>query len=37
MLPISPEVESAVITEVLNIISGGRVSQAELASQQQAQ
>ena len=34
MLPISPEVESAVITEVLNIISGGRVSQAELASQQ---
>ncbi len=37
MLPISPEVESSVITEVLNIISGGRVSQAELASQQQAQ
>ena len=37
MLPISPEVESAVITEVLNIISGGRVSQAELASQQQRQ
>lgn len=37
MLPISPEVESAVITEVLNVISGGRVSQAELASQQQAQ
>ena len=37
MLPISPEVESAVITEVLNIISGGRVSQAEMASQQQAQ
>jgi hypothetical protein len=37
MLPISPEVESAVITEVLNIISGGRVSQAELASKQQAQ
>ena len=37
MLPISPEVESAVITEVLNIISGGRISQAELASQQQAQ
>lgn len=37
MLPISPEVESAVITEVLNIISGGRVSQAELASQQEGQ
>lgn len=37
MLPISPEVESAVITEVLNIISGGRVSQAEMASQQQGQ
>ena len=37
MLPISPEVESSVITEVLNIISGGRVSQAELVSQQQAQ
>jgi len=35
LLPISPEVESAVITEVLNIISGGRVSQAELAAQQQ--
>ena len=37
MLPISPEVESAVITEVLNIISGGRVSQAEMASQQEGQ
>ena len=37
MLPISPEIESAVITEVLNIISGGRVSQAELASQQEGQ
>lgn len=37
MLPISPEVESAVITEVLNIISGGRVSQAEMANQQEGQ
>ncbi len=37
MLPISPEVEYAVITEVLNIISGGRVSQAELATKQQGQ
>jgi hypothetical protein len=37
MLPISPEVESAVIAEVLNIISGGRVSQAEMASQQEGQ
>ena len=37
MLPISPEVESAVIAEVLNIISGGRVSQAEMTSQQEGQ
>ena len=37
MLPISPEVESAVITEVLNIISAGRVSQAEMATQQEGQ
>lgn len=35
MLPISPEVESAIIDDVLQIISNGRVSQAELASKQQ--
>lgn len=34
-LPISPEVESAIIDDVLQIISNGRVSQAELASKQQ--
>lgn len=37
MLPISPEVESAVISDVLNIIGGGRISQAELAVKQQGQ
>jgi hypothetical protein len=31
LLPISPDVESAVITEVLSIIGEGKVSQAELA------
>ena len=31
LLPISPDVESAVITEVLSIIGDGKVSQAELA------
>jgi hypothetical protein len=35
MLPISPEVESVIIDDVLQIISNGRVSQAELASKQQ--
>lgn len=35
MLPISPEVESAVIDDVLQTISSGRVSQAELAVKQQ--
>jgi hypothetical protein len=35
MLPISPEVESAIIDDVLHVISNGRVSQAELASKQQ--
>ncbi len=35
MLPISPEVESAIIADVLETISNGRVSQAELASKQQ--
>lgn len=35
LLPISPEVESAVIDDVLQTISNGRVSQAELASKQQ--
>jgi hypothetical protein len=35
MLPISPEVESAIIDDVLQTISNGRVSQAELASKQQ--
>jgi hypothetical protein len=35
VLPISPEVESAIIDDVLQIISNGRVSQAELASKQQ--
>ena len=34
-LPISPEVESAIIDDVLQTISNGRVSQAELASKQQ--
>lgn len=34
-LPISPEVESTIIEDVLQIISNGRVSQAELASKQQ--
>ena len=35
MLPISPEVESAIIADVLETISNGRVSQTELASKQQ--
>lgn len=35
MLPISPEVESTIIDDVLQVISNGRVSQAELASKQQ--
>lgn len=35
VLPISPEVESAIIEDVLQVISNGRVSQAELASKQQ--
>jgi len=35
MLPISPEVESTIIDDVLQTISNGRVSQAELASKQQ--
>lgn len=34
ILPISPEVESLVIEDVLNAISGGKVSQAELQSKQ---
>ena len=34
MLPISPEVVTAVINEVLTVISNGRVSQAELDTQQ---
>lgn len=34
MLPISPEVESAVIASVLDQISNGRVSQQELAAKQ---
>jgi hypothetical protein len=35
VLPISPEVESAIIDDVLQTISNGRVSQAELASKQE--
>lgn len=35
MLPISPEVESTIIDDVLQTISNGRISQAELASKQQ--
>lgn len=35
LLPISPEVVTAVINEVLTVISNGRVSQAELGAQQQ--
>ncbi len=34
MLPISPDVESAIIDDVLQSIGAGRVSQAELASKQ---
>ncbi len=34
MLPISPEVESAIIDDVLQTIGSGRVSQAELAAKQ---
>ena len=34
-LPISPEVESTIIADVLETISNGRVSQAEIASKQQ--
>lgn len=37
MLPISPEVESTIIDDVLQTISNGRISQAEIASQQQQQ
>lgn len=37
LLPISPEVESLVIEDVLNAISGGRVAQAELQSKQSQQ
>ena len=35
LLPISPEVVTAVINDVLETISNGRVSQAEIAGQQQ--
>lgn len=35
VLPISPEVESAIIADVLETVSNGRVSQAELAGKQQ--
>jgi len=35
LLPISPDVETAVINEVLAVISNGRVAQAEMATQQQ--
>jgi len=35
VLPISPEVESAIISDVLETISNGRVSQAEIAGKQQ--
>jgi hypothetical protein len=35
LLPISPDVETAVINEVLSVISNGRVAQAEIATQQQ--
>lgn len=34
MLPISPEVESSVIAEVLTTLSNGRISQAEMAAAQ---
>jgi hypothetical protein len=34
LLPISPEVESIVIEDVLNAISGGKVAQSELQSKQ---
>ena len=37
LLPISPEVESAVIEDVLNTISAGRVSQVELQTKQSQQ
>jgi hypothetical protein len=35
LLPISPDVETAIINEVLTVISNGRVAQAELGGQQQ--
>jgi hypothetical protein len=35
LLSISPEVESTIIADVLETISNGRVSQAEIASKQQ--
>ena len=35
LLPISPEVESTIIADVLETISNGRVSQAEVANKQQ--
>jgi hypothetical protein len=35
LLPISPEVESTIIADVLETISNGRVSQAEVAGKQQ--
>jgi hypothetical protein len=35
LLPISPEVESTIIADVLETISNGRVSQAEMANKQQ--
>lgn len=35
LLPISPEVVTTVINEVLTVISNGRISQAELGAQQQ--
>ena len=37
MLPISPEVESAIIEDVLNTISAGRVGQVELQTKQSQQ
>lgn len=37
LLPISPEVESVIIEDVLNTISGGKVAQIELQSKQSQQ
>jgi hypothetical protein len=34
LLPVSPDMETTIINEVLTVISNGKVSQAELAGKQ---